>query len=81
MNKLLNDILESCREFTKMGAAASYIPELAKADPSDLGICIVEIDGKIIELAHEYFDLPKEVNTYEADGRAYIKRSFDIVEL
>ncbi len=42
----------------------------------------VEIDGKIIELAHEYFDLPKEVNTYEADGRAYIdgtNKKYDVI--
>lgn len=32
----------------------------------------VEIDGKIIELSHEYFDLPECVNTYAQDGRAFI---------
>lgn len=42
----------------------------------------VEIDGKIIELAHTYFDLPEFVNTYEADGRAFIDSStkkYDII--
>ncbi len=42
----------------------------------------VEIDGKIIELAHTYFDLPKEVNTFEADGRAFIDSSdkkYDVI--
>ena len=42
----------------------------------------VEIDGKIIELAHTYFDLPKEVNTFEADGRAFIdgsNKSYDVI--
>lgn len=42
----------------------------------------VEIDGKIIELAHTYFDLPKEVNTYEADGRAFIDgtdKKYDVI--
>ncbi len=42
----------------------------------------VEIDGKIIELAYEYFDLPKQINTYEADGRAFIDSSdkkYDVI--
>lgn len=34
----------------------------------------VEIDDKIIWLAHEYFDLPEEVNTFNEDGRAYMAR-------
>ncbi len=42
----------------------------------------VEIDGKIIDLAHEYFDLPEEINTFEADGRAFIDNSdkkYDVI--
>ncbi len=35
----------------------------------------VEIDGKIIGLASEYFDLPSCVKTYEEDGRSYIDRT------
>lgn len=32
MNKLLEEILNTCRKFTKSGEVASYIPELKKAD-------------------------------------------------
>ncbi len=42
----------------------------------------VEIDQKIVDLAHEYFDLPQEVNTYTMDGRAFIQsaeKKYDII--
>ena len=29
------------------GAVATYIPELAKADPDAFGICIVTVDGYV----------------------------------
>jgi len=31
------------------GAVATYIPELGKADPNDLGICLVSSDGRVFE--------------------------------
>src|ERR1043165_6148399 len=31
------------------GEVATYIPELGKADPNDLGICLVSADGRIFE--------------------------------
>ncbi len=42
----------------------------------------VEIDGDIIRLAREYFDLPDSVKTYEQDGRAFInatEKTYDII--
>lgn len=45
MNTLLNDILHTCQPYTVQGRLANYIPELAKADPDKLGICIVSDDG------------------------------------
>ncbi len=42
----------------------------------------VEIDGKIIDLAYEYFDLPDIVNAYEADGRQFIdssQKKYDVI--
>ena len=41
MQTLLNEIVEQCRPQAAQGVVASYIPELAKADPKDLGICLV----------------------------------------
>lgn len=42
----------------------------------------VEIDGKIIEIAKTYFDLPKEIATYEEDGRAFLDattKKYDVI--
>ncbi len=47
MNKLLNKILQDCHKYTKEGAVASYIPELAKANKSDFGICVMTDADKI----------------------------------
>lgn len=47
MNKLLNDVIESCRKYIKTGEAASYIPELAKADTNEFGICVMDVEGNI----------------------------------
>jgi glutaminase len=33
VEKLLNEILDKCRPFTRYGKVASYIPELKKAAP------------------------------------------------
>lgn len=45
MDKLLNNVLNKCREYTKNGRVASYIPELAKSNPEDFGICVVADEG------------------------------------
>ncbi len=42
----------------------------------------VEIDKKIVDLAHEYFELPECVDTYIEDGRAYISmmdKTYDVI--
>ncbi len=42
----------------------------------------VEIDGRISDLAYEYFDMSPEVNLYEYDGRAFLQGaegSYDII--
>lgn len=47
MNILLDDILKECKKYTNQGKVANYIPELAKADPSKLGIYIISDKGDI----------------------------------
>lgn len=47
MDELLEQILEECKHYTKDGALANYIPELAKGDPENLGIYIVSSDDRI----------------------------------
>ena len=42
MRELLNEVLSQCSPYIEQGTVASYIPELAKADKRDFGICILE---------------------------------------
>lgn len=44
----LAELLERCRA-QDAGAVADYIPELARADPESLGICLATIDGHVYE--------------------------------
>ena len=44
MQKLLDRILRECSVYTKQGTVAKYIPELAKADVNDFGICVISND-------------------------------------
>ncbi len=46
LNKELGGILDECRSYTAQGRVASYIPELAKADASRLGVYIVSPEGE-----------------------------------
>ena len=46
MEELLERLLEQCRAFTSWGQAADYIPELAKSDPTSLGIYVIGSEGK-----------------------------------
>ena len=41
LNKILAEIVEAGRPYTKEGAVATYIPELAKADKNKLGVYLV----------------------------------------
>lgn len=45
MKVLLENIINTCRQYTKDGSLADYIPELKKADKSDLGICVASKEG------------------------------------
>ena len=44
MKTILEEILHNCSQYTGDGNVATYIPELAKANPDDFGICIVSED-------------------------------------
>ena len=46
MQALLENIISECRACTKEGRVASYIPELAKANADDFGICVTTGEGK-----------------------------------
>lgn len=46
MEELLEQLIEECSSYTKRGALANYIPELAKANPNSLGAYIISSDGK-----------------------------------
>lgn len=53
MNELLKGILNQCTEYTKCGKVANYIPELAKANTDEFGICVIT-DGDKINYAGDY---------------------------
>lgn len=46
MNRLLEAVLENNKHYTKEGKLATYIPELAKANPDALGISLITLDGE-----------------------------------
>lgn len=47
MENLLNEIIEKNRSLGKQGKVADYIPALSKADPMEIGICIMDLEGNI----------------------------------
>lgn len=47
METLLKNIISSNKDLTSQGKVASYIPELTKANPSDLGVCIIDKDNNM----------------------------------
>lgn len=47
MKELLKNIVMKCKSITKQGNVANYIPALAKANPEDLGVCIIDTDNNI----------------------------------
>lgn len=47
MEKILKEILNNCSQYIEHGKLASYIPELAKVNKNDFGICVITNDGKI----------------------------------
>lgn len=49
MEALLEEILDQCIPYKAQGKPASYIPELAKGDTNDLGICVVSSDGQVFK--------------------------------
>ena len=56
MTEMLESILEECAPYAKQGKLADYIPELAKANPDDFGICIIGND-KVYSTAGVYLKL------------------------
>jgi len=49
---------------------------------SPCNIDAVEIDGSISDLAYEYFDMSKDINLYEYDGRAFLQaidKKYDVI--
>lgn len=47
MDNLLQSIIKTNKKYTFQGNVASYIPELKKANPQDLGVCIIDKDNNM----------------------------------
>lgn len=48
IRRIIKEAYENGKEHTAHGKVADYIPELAKADGSDFGICVKNMSGEII---------------------------------
>jgi len=46
MNNIFDTIIKNNIDFTRNGKVASYIPELAKSNPNDLGVYLITLDGQ-----------------------------------
>jgi len=46
MNNIFDTIIKNNIDFIKNGKVASYIPELAKSNPNDLGVYLITLDGQ-----------------------------------
>ncbi|MBQ7386878.1 MAG: glutaminase A [Clostridia bacterium] len=46
MKEILENLLPECKEYTKYGRVATYIPELAKAGSESFGITLIDGDGE-----------------------------------
>lgn len=46
MNTLLEQIVRECSGYTALGHVATYIPQLAVADPKKIGICVTSHTGE-----------------------------------
>lgn len=65
-----------------LGMGSGTYATLCRKYFRDADISGAEIDGRIIELAHEYFGLPDDVSVAEYDGRAYLSvddRKYDVI--
>jgi glutaminase len=59
MRLLLDDLVEKSRMYTKFGKLAEYIPELKEVNKDDLGIVIIDTDGRVYESgdSNQYFTI------------------------
>ena len=67
------------------GAACSYPRELLM-QYDDVLVDVIEIDGKLTEIAHNHFDLPysSRLKTYSQDGRYFVQhtdKTYDVIYL
>jgi glutaminase len=46
LNKIFKNIIENNIVYTQHGKVATYIPELAKANPNDLGVYVITLDNQ-----------------------------------
>ena len=62
METLLTQLLEECRFCAHEGKVATSIPELAKGNPNDFGICLVNADGThCVGDAHKNFTIQSAI--------------------
>ncbi len=78
----LNKMVDNDPEFLILGLGTGTVAYKSELYFDHHKIDGVEIDGKIVDLAYKYFDLPEDVNVFVNDGRAYMnlcKKNYDII--
>jgi len=48
MDNILNEALVEDIKVANGGSVATYIPELAKGDPNDVGFAMMDLEGNIL---------------------------------
>lgn len=74
--------LDEQKDFLILGLGTGTFATQSRKYFNNPSIDGVEIDKKIVDLAHKYFDLSDEVNTYIQDGRFFInntKKKYDVI--
>ena len=56
MKKILQKIIGECYPYIQKGKVATYIPELAKADPNEFGICTISFEQGINGFGKEFYN-------------------------
>lgn len=63
----LHDALSYGKCFTGLGRPADYIPELARVNKHQLGVCIVSLDGEILK--EGAYDRPFTIQSISKDEK------------
>ena len=74
MFKLLETLVEKNKKYGNDGQLASYIPALLEANPNDLGVAIVDVEGRKYyagPVSYTHLTLPTKYNSCRSRWSPY----------